>query len=91
MKLCESMKLSKSIEISKSVKIPGIGMTSFTLLSMHVIWKGKGKALPISIILADLEINLDDNSGAKQHKLYYMCFSLRPRYVFKRDFDPFWA
>ena len=32
--------------------------------------------LPISIILADLEINLDENSGAKQHKLYHMCFSV---------------
>ena len=60
--------------ISKSAKIPGIGMTSLTLLSMHVIWKGKGNVLPISIILADLEINLDENSGVKQHKLYYMCF-----------------
>ena len=54
-------------------------MTSLTLLSMHVIWKGKGNVLPISIILADLEINLDENSGAKQHKLYYMCFKYLPQ------------
>ena len=48
-------------------------MKSLTLLSMHVICKGKGNVLPISIILAALEINLDENSGVKQHKLYYMC------------------
>ena len=30
--------------------------------------------IPIPGILADLEITLDENSGAKQHKLYYMCF-----------------
>ena len=50
-------------------------MTSLTLLSMHVIWKEKDNVLPISIILADLEINLDENSGAQQRKLYYMCFN----------------
>ena len=32
--------------------------------------------IPIPGILADLEINLDENSGVKQHKLYYMCFNL---------------
>ena len=30
--------------------------------------------IPIPGILADLEINLDENSGAKQHKLDFMCF-----------------
>ena len=44
-------------------------------LTMHVIWKGKGSVLPISIILADLEINLAKFSGGKQYKLDYMCFS----------------
>ena len=32
------------------------------------------EVIPIPGILTDLEINLDENSGAKQHKLYYMCF-----------------
>ena len=31
--------------------------------------------IPIPGILTDLEINLDENSGVKQPKLYLMCFS----------------
>ena len=44
--------------ISNPAKIPGIGMTSLTLLSMLVIWKEKSNVLPISVdIMADLEID----------------------------------
>ena len=31
--------------------------------------------IPIPGILTDLEINLDENSGVKQYKLYLMCFN----------------
>ena len=36
----------------------------------------KGRdVIPIPGILADFEINLDKNSGVKERKLYFMCFS----------------
>ena len=48
---------------------------NFQVLIVIIIITYRDCALPISIILADLEINLNENSGAKQHKLYYMRFS----------------
>ena len=36
---------------------------------MHVIGKGKSNVLQISVILADLEINLEEFSGAKQSRV----------------------
>ena len=52
-----------------------IGRTLPFLFQMTCIDSKVRDALPIPGILADLEINLDENSGAKQHKLYYVCFS----------------
>ena len=43
---------------------------------MHVIGKGKSNVLPISVILADLEINLGEFSGLEPPKLDYLCFRI---------------
>ena len=53
-----------------------IGRTLPFLFQMTCIDSKVRDAIPIPGILADLEINLDENSGAKQHKLYYVCFRI---------------
>ena len=64
--------------ISKSAKMIEIGRGLPFPFQMTCIDSKVRDAIPIPGILADLEINLDENSGAmQQHKLYYMCFRSR--------------
>ena len=60
--------------ISKSAKMIEIGRTLPFPFQMTCIDSKVRDVIPIPGIWADLEIHLDENSGAKQHKLYYMCF-----------------
>ena len=41
---------------------------------MHAIWKEKSNVLPISVILADFEINLGEFCGLEPPKIDYLCF-----------------
>ena len=52
-----------------------IGRTLSFPFQMTCIDSKVRDVIPIPGILADLEINLDENSGVKQHKLYLMCFN----------------
>ena len=54
-----------------------IGRTLSFHFQMTCIDSKVRDAIPIPGILADLEINLDENSCAKQHKLYFVCFSIQ--------------
>ena len=49
--------------------------TYFAIYACHLKGK-KSNVLPISVILADLEINLGEFSGLEPPKLDYLCFRI---------------
>ena len=73
MLLCARIIVQINFQISQNTR-NWYDIPYFAIYSCHLKGKRvKDNVLLISITLADLEINLDKNSGAKQHKLYYMC------------------
>ena len=66
MLLCARILVQSNFQISQNTR-NWYDIPYFAIYACHL--------KPISIILADLEINLDENSCVKQHKLYYMCFT----------------